>query len=309
MSSLRNACWFALLVIGAPVTATSSHNQRDSADESAQTQCHNKNDHDSPRREVRVLAQWGRARIAPPQTKVWGANEERSRVAPPPIGGQTPPDSCGVEMSGRVGSARHNGRVTLAHPTLDLWDEPAPDHRDRVVANSSDRIAWLRARSRGVTATDVARLSSAKALQARRTREAERHGLRRQRLHRPRPRPRARDRPLGARQARHRAELRPVPRARPAAAPGDARWRRGARIERPPVRDQDDVARVAQHPAQLPPPGLVAAVRARAPSARSSSGSSTTGSFPSPANRRCAGSTATTTRFTCWSDSPIDCST
>jgi hypothetical protein len=68
-------------------------------------------------------------------------------------------------MSGRVGSSRHNGRVTLVHPTLDLWDEPAPDHRNRVVANSSDRIAWLRARSRGVTATDVARLSSAKALQ------------------------------------------------------------------------------------------------------------------------------------------------
>jgi hypothetical protein len=56
--------------------------------------------------------------------------------------------------------------VTLAHPTLDLWEEPAPDHRTRIVANSQDRIPWLRARSRGVTATDVARLSSARALQA-----------------------------------------------------------------------------------------------------------------------------------------------
>lgn len=56
--------------------------------------------------------------------------------------------------------------MTLAHPTLDLWEEPAPDHRNRIVANSGDRIAWLRARSRGVTATDVARLSSARALQA-----------------------------------------------------------------------------------------------------------------------------------------------
>jgi hypothetical protein len=51
-------------------------------------------------------------------------------------------------------------------PTLDLWDEPAPNHRDRVVANSNDRVAWLRARSRGVTATDVARLSSLRAVQS-----------------------------------------------------------------------------------------------------------------------------------------------
>ena len=54
--------------------------------------------------------------------------------------------------------------MTLAHPTLDLWDEPAPNHLDRIVANSNDRVAWLRARSRGVTATDVARLSSARAV-------------------------------------------------------------------------------------------------------------------------------------------------
>jgi hypothetical protein len=56
--------------------------------------------------------------------------------------------------------------VTFVQPTLDLWDEPLPDHRARIVANSADRVAWLRARSRGVTATDVARLSSVRALQA-----------------------------------------------------------------------------------------------------------------------------------------------
>ena len=73
-------------------------------------------------------------------------------------------------MEQRSGSASNdrspgdNGVVTLAHPTLDLWEEPAPDHRDRIVANSHDRISWLRARSRGVTATDVARLSSPRAL-------------------------------------------------------------------------------------------------------------------------------------------------
>lgn len=48
-------------------------------------------------------------------------------------------------------------------PELDLW---LPDHRGRIVARQEDRVAWLRARSRGVTATDVARLSSERALQA-----------------------------------------------------------------------------------------------------------------------------------------------
>ncbi|MFZ2963986.1 MAG: YqaJ viral recombinase family protein [Rhodoglobus sp.] len=48
-------------------------------------------------------------------------------------------------------------------PELDLW---LPDHRARIVARQEDRVAWIRARSRGVTATDVARLSSERALQA-----------------------------------------------------------------------------------------------------------------------------------------------
>jgi hypothetical protein len=60
----------------------------------------------------------------------------------------------------------HNERVTFVQPTLSLWDEPAPDHRSRILADSSDRVAWLRARSRGVTATDVARLSSDRAIAA-----------------------------------------------------------------------------------------------------------------------------------------------
>lgn len=47
-----------------------------------------------------------------------------------------------------------------------LWGDPVPDHRSRIVARSSDRVAWLRARRLGVTATDVARLSSERALQA-----------------------------------------------------------------------------------------------------------------------------------------------
>ena len=56
--------------------------------------------------------------------------------------------------------------MTVIQPMLSLWDEPAPDHRDRIVARSTDRVAWLRARSRGITATDVARLSGPSSVQA-----------------------------------------------------------------------------------------------------------------------------------------------
>ncbi len=45
-----------------------------------------------------------------------------------------------------------------------LWGNPTPDHTARIVAKSSDRVAWLKARMLGVTATDVARLSSERAL-------------------------------------------------------------------------------------------------------------------------------------------------
>ena len=65
-----------------------------------------------------------------------------------------------------VAATGDNGGVTFAQPTLSLWDEPPVAHTDRIVARASDRVAWLRARSRGITATDVARLSSRAALQA-----------------------------------------------------------------------------------------------------------------------------------------------
>ena len=56
-------------------------------------------------------------------------------------------------------------------PTLSFFDseehiEPPVPHTLRILADSADRVAWLRARSRGVTATDAARLSSQKSLQA-----------------------------------------------------------------------------------------------------------------------------------------------
>ena len=51
-------------------------------------------------------------------------------------------------------------------PTLALFDAPPVPYRERVVADAADRVSWLRARARGVTATDVARLTSEKAVRA-----------------------------------------------------------------------------------------------------------------------------------------------
>lgn len=48
-------------------------------------------------------------------------------------------------------------------------DEPTvarPACFSRIVADSTDRVAWLRARSRGITATDVAKLSTAHSVRA-----------------------------------------------------------------------------------------------------------------------------------------------
>ncbi len=39
-----------------------------------------------------------------------------------------------------------------------------PELADRIVADSRDRVSWLRARSRGITATDVAALTSERAI-------------------------------------------------------------------------------------------------------------------------------------------------
>ncbi|WP_233245484.1 YqaJ viral recombinase family protein [Salinibacterium hongtaonis] len=57
-----------------------------------------------------------------------------------------------------------------SQPPLPLWDDPAestpstpaplPAHLARILADSTDRVGWLRARSRGITATDVAKLAT-----------------------------------------------------------------------------------------------------------------------------------------------------
>lgn len=43
-------------------------------------------------------------------------------------------------------------------------DPMTPQLAARIVADSRDRVAWIRARSRGITATDVAQLTSARAI-------------------------------------------------------------------------------------------------------------------------------------------------
>ena len=88
-------------------------------------------------------------------------------------------------MTASVGRTRHNGQVldSASYRSADLYRpgvladlspaRPAPvavpgatGHLARVVARSSDRVGWLRARSRGITATDVAKLSSPRAVRA-----------------------------------------------------------------------------------------------------------------------------------------------
>lgn len=45
-------------------------------------------------------------------------------------------------------------------------DTVTPTHLRRVVADGSDRVEWMRARARGITATDVAKLSTPRSVEA-----------------------------------------------------------------------------------------------------------------------------------------------
>jgi predicted phage-related endonuclease len=58
--------------------------------------------------------------------------------------------------------------LMLSFPWEAEASEPAvtPAHLARIVADSTDRVAWLRARSRGITATDVAKLSTQRSVHA-----------------------------------------------------------------------------------------------------------------------------------------------
>jgi hypothetical protein len=59
------------------------------------------------------------------------------------------------------GAAWHASRASGARRTV---DNVTPELAARIVADSRDRVAWVRARSRGITATDVAALTSANAI-------------------------------------------------------------------------------------------------------------------------------------------------
>lgn len=56
--------------------------------------------------------------------------------------------------------------MTILQPTLPLFEAPPAPYHERVVTDGADRVAWVRARARGVTATDAARLSSQRAVAA-----------------------------------------------------------------------------------------------------------------------------------------------
>jgi hypothetical protein len=56
--------------------------------------------------------------------------------------------------------------IAAAAPAAPPADFPATGHLARVVARSSDRVGWLRARSRGITATDVAKLSTPRSVRS-----------------------------------------------------------------------------------------------------------------------------------------------
>lgn len=47
-----------------------------------------------------------------------------------------------------------------------MMSAPAQSYLRRVVTDGTDRMAWLRARSRGITATDVAKLSTPRSIEA-----------------------------------------------------------------------------------------------------------------------------------------------
>lgn len=55
-------------------------------------------------------------------------------------------------------------RVSLDVMTPEAFARIAPEVAARIVADSRDRVGWMRARSRGITATDVAQLTSPAAI-------------------------------------------------------------------------------------------------------------------------------------------------
>ena len=109
-----------------------------------------------------------------------------------------------------------------------------PELAARIVADSRDRVAWVRARSRGITATDVASLTSDSAIARAADAKLMGSGFSGNAYTAHGRAPRARDRGVGRRDPRHPAVVGAVPRRRREAPPRDPRRhrrRRGGRVQ------------------------------------------------------------------------------
>jgi hypothetical protein len=85
------------------------------------------------------------------QPTLWGDLDPGLEAQPAP---GTPASVVPVAGSTASGPVAHDAFTALR------------GHTERIVAHSSDRVAWLRARAMGITATDVARLASLRAVDA-----------------------------------------------------------------------------------------------------------------------------------------------
>ena len=80
-----------------------------------------------------------------------------------------PRDAASIRAERRAahgGVSRIGETERVQQPTLAFFDAPPVPYRQRMVADANDRVSWLRERARGVTATDVARLTGEKAVRA-----------------------------------------------------------------------------------------------------------------------------------------------
>ena len=95
------------------------------------------------------------------QPTLWGDLDPGLEAVP---ASATPaPDSRTVGSGTTSGGSVASGApVASGHDTFTVLR----GHTERIVAHSSDRVAWLRARAMGITATDVARLASLRAVHA-----------------------------------------------------------------------------------------------------------------------------------------------
>lgn len=73
--------------------------------------------------------------------------------------GEVRPDGFGATRGARSGQSPPTWET-------DVVSDPIPSYLSRIVTDGTDRMAWMRARARGITATDVAKLSTPRSIQA-----------------------------------------------------------------------------------------------------------------------------------------------